>query len=57
MSDLVEIIPIRRLILMLMFNTHNRRMKTSGAGLSEAQMEPAKNYRERYLELDATAWC
>ena len=42
--------------LMLMFNTHNHRFKTSGPQLSEAHQELTKNYRERYLELDATAW-
>jgi hypothetical protein len=42
--------------LLRMFGTHNYRMKISGTDLQEARKELSKDYRERYLDLDATVW-
>ncbi len=38
------------------FGDHNNRGKISGTELRDARKDFYKNYRERYLELDAMAW-
>ena len=42
--------------LLRMFGRHNQRTKISGAELNEGRKDLNTKYRERYLELDATAW-
>ena len=39
-----------------MYGRHNYRTKISGAELNEARRDLYARYKERYLELDATAW-
>lgn len=42
--------------LLRMYDNHNYRTKISGAELNEARKDLYTKYKERYLDLDATAW-
>lgn len=42
--------------LLRMYGNHNHRTKISGAELNEARKDLYARYKERYLDLDATAW-
>lgn len=42
--------------MLRMFASHSNGMKVSGQELQDARKDLCKNYRERRLDLDATAW-